>query len=133
MREEHQMISFVGIHVLIPLLGLTVFVLLCRKMQRTIQSPPFVSYFFLFAIFGGWLMVCLTALFWRWSGLASIGVAALILVAPFVTAGLAIRLRSRQTISVFHRGAYFASIAYCCLTLPVLGWLVWDFHSRWTG
>jgi len=43
MREEHQMISFVGIHVLIPLLGLTVFVLL-RKMRRTIQSPPFVSY-----------------------------------------------------------------------------------------
>ena len=127
------MIPFVGIHVLVPLVGLTVFVLLCRKMQRTTQSPPFLSYFILFAIFGGWLMVCLTALFWRWSGLASIGVAALVLVAPFVTAGVAIHLRSRRPKSAFHRGAYFASIAYCCLTLPALGWLAWDFHSRWTG
>jgi hypothetical protein len=133
MREELQMISFLGIHVLIPLLGLTVFVLLCRKMQRTIQSPPFVSYFILFATLGGWLMVSLTALFWRWSGMASLGVAALILVAPFVTAGAAINLRNRRTLSAFHRGAYFASIAYSCLTLPALGWLAWDFHSRWTG
>jgi small-conductance mechanosensitive channel len=127
------MIPFVGIHVLVPLIGMAAFVLLCRKMQRTTQSPPFLSYFILFAIFGGWLMVCLTALFWRWSGLASIGVAALVLVAPFVTAGVAIRLRSKRTISTFHRGAYFASIAYCCLTFAVLGWLGWDFHSRWTG
>ena len=123
------MISFVGIHVLIPLLGLTVFVLLCRKMQRATQSPPFLSFFLLFAIFGGWLMICLTALLWRWSGLASIGVAALLLVAPFVTAGLAIRLRSQQTISVFHRSAYFVSVAYCCFMLPGLSWLVW----RWAG
>jgi len=128
------MISFIGIHVLVPLLGLTAFVLLCRNMRRAhIQSPPFLSWLVLFATFGGWLMVCLTALFWEWSGMASLGVAVLILVAPFLTAGVAISLRKRQTLSVFHRGAYFASIAYCCLTLPVLGWLVWDFHSRWTG
>jgi len=129
-----EVIAFIGIHVVVPLLGTTVFALLCRKMQQThVQSPPFLSYFILFAIFGGWLMVCLTALFWRWSGMASIGIAGLVLVAPFVTAGVAISLRSRQTLSAFHRGAYFASIAYCCLTLPALGWLVWDFHSRFTG
>jgi O-antigen ligase len=127
-------IAFVGIHVVVPLLGATVFALLCRKMQQShVQSPPFLSYLVLFATFGGWLIVFLTALFWRWSGMASLGVAALILVAPFVTAGVAISLRSRQTLSAFHRGAYFASIAYCCLTLPALGWLAWDFHSRWTG
>ena len=128
------MISFIGIHVLVPLLGLTAFVLLCRKMRRNhIQSPPFLCWLVLFATFGGWLMVGLTALFWDWSGMASLGVAVLILLAPFLTAGVAIRLRKRQTLSAFHRSAYFASVAYCCLTLPVLGWLVWDFHSRWTG
>jgi len=123
------MISFVGIHVLIPLLGFTLFVLLCRKMQRATPSPPLLSFFLLFAIFGGWLMVCLTALLWRWSGLASLGVAALLLAAPFVTAGLAIRLRSQRTVSAFHRSAYFASVAYCSLVLPGLGWLIW----RWAG
>ena len=128
------MVAFIGIHVLVPLLGVTVFALLCRKMQRThIQSPPFLSYLILFAIFGGWLMVILTALFWQWSGLASLGVAALILVAPFVTAGVAAGLRKRRSLSAFHWGAYFASIFYCCLALPALGWLAWGFHSRWTG
>jgi len=123
-------ITFIGIHVLVPLLGLTVFALLCRRMQRThIQSPPFLSYFVLFATFGGWMMVCLTTLFWRWSGMASIGVALLFLVAPFLIAGVAINLRNRQTLSAFHRSAYFASIAYCCLAWPALGWLVW----RWTA
>ena len=78
-------------------------------------------------------MVVLTALFWQWSGLASLGVAALILVAPFATAGVALSLRKRRALSAFHRSAYLASIFYCCLTLPALGWLVWDFHSRWTG
>ena len=83
------MIALVGIHVLVPLLGLTVFVLLCRKMQRTYPVTTVRFLLIVFAIFGGWLMVCLTALFWRWSGLASIGVPTG-LVAPFVTAGVAL-------------------------------------------
>ena len=63
------MISFIGIHVLVPLLGLTAFVLLCRNMRRThIQSPPFLSWLVLLGTFGGWLMVCLTAgLVWQFA------------------------------------------------------------------
>ena len=36
----------------------------------------------------------LTALFWKWSGMASIGVFGLVLVAPFVTAALALSFRA---------------------------------------
>jgi hypothetical protein len=87
-------------------------------------TPPFLSYFILFATFGGWLMVGLTALFWKWSGMASLGVFSLVLVAPFVTAGAAFSLRSRHTLSGFHRNAYIASVAYSALMLTALGgWL----------
>jgi len=118
-------VTAIGIHLLVPMLGVIVFALLCRWMQRThIQSPPFLSYFILFATFGGWLMVCLTALFWKWSGMASLGVFALILVAPVVTAGVAFSLRNRRTLSAFHRSAYIASLAYSVLALTAFGgWL----------
>src|SRR3954454_15085481 len=100
-------ITVIAVNILIPLLGVICFAALCRRMQRAqLQSPPFFSYFILFATYGGWLVVCMTALFWKWSGMASLGVAALILVAPFLTAGVAFGLRNRQTLSSFHRGAY---------------------------
>jgi hypothetical protein len=112
----------IGINFLLPMLGVIVFGLLCRRMQRThIPSPPFFSYFVLFATFGGWLMVFLTALFWKWSGMASLGVLSLILVAPFVTAGAAFSLRNRCALSDFHQSAYMASVAYSALTLVAFG------------
>jgi hypothetical protein len=115
----------IGVNFLVPLLGVIVFALLCRRMRRThVQSPPFFSYFVLFATFGGWLMACLTALFWKWSGMASLGVFSLILVAPFVTAGVAFSLRNRRDLSGFHQSAYMVSITYSALALVALGgWL----------
>ena len=124
--RANELITGIGIHLVVPLLGVIVFLVLCRRMQHTqIPSPPFLSYFILFATFGSWLMVCLTALFWTWSGMASLAVFGLMLVAPFVTAGIALYLYlwDRHNLSAYHRGAYLASIAYSCLV--VLGWLAW--------
>src|SRR5258706_13631645 len=117
--------AVIGVNFLVPLLGVIIFALLCRRMRRMdVQSPPFFSYFVLFATFGGWLVVCLTAIFWKWSGMASLGVFSLILVAPFVTAGVAFSLRNRRDLSGFHQSAYMASITYSALTLVALGgWL----------
>ena len=136
MRDESAMhwMTGIGVNLLVPLLGVVAFVLLCRRMRRThVPSPPFFSYFILFATYGGLLMVCLTSLFWRWSGLASLDMFFLVVLAPFLTTGIALGLRNRRTLSTFHRGAFIASIAYSCLALPALGWLVWDQHSRWVG
>jgi hypothetical protein len=122
-------LTAIGVNLLVPLLGVVAFALLCRRMQRRdIQSPPYFSYFILFATFGGWLMVCLTALFWKWSGMASLGVFSLMLVAPFLTAGIAFSLRNRRSLSAFHRSAYVASIAYSCMAWTALGtWLGFHF------
>jgi hypothetical protein len=120
-----KIITGIGVNFVVPLLGVIVFVLLCRWMWRAqVQSPPFLSYFILFATFGGWLMILLTALFWEWSGMASLGFFYLVLVAPFVTAALAWSLRRRRTLSVFHQSAFVASVGYSSLVLvAILGWL----------
>ena len=113
-----KIIASVGVNLLVPIVGLIVFVLLCRKMRRAqIQSPPDVQYAFLFLTYGGWLMVLLTSLFWEWSGMASLGVFYLVLAAPFVMAGVAISLRQSFALSVFHRVAFIASVVYCGLAV----------------
>jgi hypothetical protein len=118
-----RVIVGLGVNILTPLLGVTAFLLLCRKMQRAdVQSPPIIAYFILFATFGSWLMVLLTVLFWEWSGMASLGILYLALISPLVTAGVAISLRNRRALSGFHRTAYLASIGYSGLIL--MGWLV---------
>ena len=119
-----KVIAGIGVNILVPLLGVIVFVLLCRRMRQTnVQSPPFFYYFILFATHGGWLIVLLTALFWEWSGMASLGVFYLVLVAPFVTAGIAFSLRGCYALSVFLRAVFIASMVYSGLMVMTLG--VW--------
>jgi hypothetical protein len=101
------------INLLVPLLGVIVFGLLCRKMNHaTVPSPPYFTYFILFSVFGGWLVTALTVLFWMWSGMSSVGMLYLVGIAPFITALLAFRLRKQRAISGFHSWAYIVSLAY---------------------
>lgn len=127
-----KMVAAISVNFLVPLLGVIVFALLCRKMSRMdLQSPPFFSYFILFATIGGWLVVFLTAFFWEWSGMASLGFVYLVFVAPLLTAGAAFSLRHCVALSVFHRVAYIASIVYSGLMLITLGiWLGIYFFAR---
>lgn len=76
------------------------------------QSPPIFPYLILFSAIGGWLLIFLTALFWRWSGMASLGVVYLLLIVPILTAVAAFRLRMHRVLSAFHQTAFVASIAY---------------------
>jgi hypothetical protein len=120
-----KIIAAIGVNLVIPLLGVIAYGLLCRRMWRMqIASPPFLSYFILFATFGGWLMVLLTALFWEWSGMASLGVFYLVLIAPFLTAFLAWKLNGRRALSGFHQSAFVASISYSCLIVVAI-FLLW--------
>ncbi len=114
----------VAIHLLVPLLGVVAYLMLCLKMSLSqIPSPPYFSWFILFGTFGGWLLVVLTEIFWKWSGMASIGLFGLVLVAPFVTSALSVSLRGRRKVSWFHWGAFVASVGYSGLMFALLA--VW--------
>ena len=105
LREEctiSNLLTPLSIYVLTSILGLLVYFALIRTMRSTkVVSAPELPFFILFFTSGGWLLVLLTVWFWEWSGLASIGMLYLILIAPVLTALMAWRLRSYRTLSGF--------------------------------
>lgn len=62
------MITFLIIHILIPVIGLVVFLFLAKRMtQADLPGGLVLELFLLFATYGGLLLVVLTSLFWQWS------------------------------------------------------------------
>ena len=81
----NEIISAVLIHLLIPLTGLLFYLRLIKLIKKeNIENPPTVDLFFIFSTYGGLLLVTLTVLFWKWSGLASLETYYFILGAPIV-------------------------------------------------
>lgn len=121
-----EIVTGITIHLLVPLIGVALFVSLCLYMRRVgIPSPPTATFFMLFFAGGGWLLVALTALFWEWSGMASLGVFFLVLAMPWVTAVAAWRLHSKRSLSSVHRVAFVGSLGYSGLMLGLM--------LAWTG
>ena len=117
------MLGPLAIYIFLPALGLAAYLVLIWHMRRIgVVSPPTLAYFILFFTLGGWCQVLLTAWFWEWSGMASLGTFYLIFIAPFLTALMAWRLRFRRAASTFHTCAFLLCGLYSCLIaagLPV--------------
>ena len=113
MRSD-EAVRAILIHLVTPAAGFALFVWLCLRMRRAVLDPPYFAYFFLFATIGGWLLVALTALFWSWSGMASLGAFYLAFVSPFLAAAFAFFMYPEQSESVFHRWAVRICAGYAC-------------------
>src|SRR5262245_36954777 len=101
------------IHFVVPASGLGLYWRLRDRMiVAGIPEPPIAPFFILFATYGGWLLVGLTFLLWYWSGMATLGLAYLIFIAPILMLALAVRLYKRRNMSSFHFGAFAASAVY---------------------
>ncbi|RBP40532.1 hypothetical protein DES53_108239 [Roseimicrobium gellanilyticum] len=82
---------------------------LCYRMHRTgITRPPHVPYFFLFGTVGGWLL----ALALSPSGWTATTIISLITLAPMALLTSAWWLRSRRTLSIYHRAAFYGCVGY---------------------
>jgi hypothetical protein len=113
------------IYVVVPIVGLLAFWALLGAMRhRGISSPPVNAFFILFFTIGGWLEVLLTVWLWEWSGMASLGMLYLLLIAPVLTGVMCWRLRTQRGLSGFHRCAFFLNGSYPCLAIIVIG--VWS-------
>ena len=111
-----ELIKAILIHLAVPLAGLQFFVWLRNKMRAAqIERPPVIPLFIIFATYGGWLMVVLTALFWYWSGMASLGLLYLVFIAPIVMTILAVALYRQRWLSGYHFGSFIASGIYPCI------------------
>lgn len=117
------------IHLAVPAAGLQWFLWLRDDMrEEQVKNPPIIPFFIIFATYGGLLLVILTMLLWYWSGMASLGLAYLLFLAPVVMLIMARKLYPQRTLSRFHRAAYVASVIYICVAGCLLaGIILWKF------
>ena len=93
-----EILIAVFIHLLVPLAGFGWFVVLSRRLRSQGATWGFVAQLaFVFLCLGGLVMIVLTALLWKWSGMASLGFFFLILVSPLAMTGIAIALHCAKS------------------------------------
>ena len=108
-----EIIIALTIHLFIPLAGFLYFLQLKNRMKNeSIQDAPTAELFIIFATYGGILLVTLTTIFWKWSGLASLGAFYLIIVAPIVMGLIAYRNRQTKEKSKYHNWIYKSGLLY---------------------
>lgn len=120
-----EIIIALTIHLFLPLIGLIFFIRLRAKMKKEeIQNAPIIELFIIFATYGGLLLVILTTLLWKWSGMASLGSFYLILGAPIVMGIIAYRHRKTKKDSKYHKWTYLSGILYFIIT-PLVILILW--------
>ena len=117
-----EVVTSTLIHLVLPLVGLKIYLWLCQRMKgEGVVSPPILAYFILFFTYGGLIQLILTTLFWYWSGMASLGAAYLLFIAPLILLITAFLLFHKKVLSRFHYLAYIASMSY--VTLISIVWI----------
>ena len=120
---DSKLTTFLLIHLLTPLLGVTSFLVLLRVMSHAgVARALAVPFFLVHTFYGALLLIVLTSLFWPWSGMASLGTIACLLVGPIVMLGQSLWLRTTRRQSWFHAVAFALSTAY---PLCLAGLVMW--------
>ena len=113
-----DIIAALFIHLLLPLAIFEVYLGLREDMHEAkVEDPPHIPLLIILATYGGWLMMALTWLLWRWSDLAAVALFYLGLVAPVIMFMIAVQLYSERKTSPYHRGAFIASVGYIGLVV----------------
>ncbi len=120
-----EIIRFAFVHLIIPGVGLWVYRRLCKLMRDNNTShPPCIPLLAVFVVYGGWLMIFLTLQLWYWSGMALLGAAFLMFVAPIIMLALSVMLFLSRKMSPYHSGLFIASAFYVCADLSLVIWFV---------
>jgi hypothetical protein len=126
-----EIIVAVIIHLIIPTVGIFLYLKLIAKMKSdNIIHPPILEFFIIFATYGGLLLVMLTSIFWKWSGLASLGIFYLILGAPILLGFIAYQQFQKRKISKYHNWAFQTSILYYVIA-PSLALIIYLAEPKW--
>jgi len=94
-----DVLVFIFIHVVVPIMGIALFFKTLNKYKPSEMAELYaIKLFFTFGCLGVQLILLLTSLFWNWSGMASLGTAVLIFVAPFIMGAFAYHSYKRREI-----------------------------------
>jgi len=106
-------IIFLFIHVIVPVIGITVYTMLVRRMkQDQTTNPPIIQLFWIFGTYGVAIILILTSLIWKWSGMASIGAFASVTVGLIITVITAFSVFKKMNQSKYHNLTFWLSISY---------------------
>jgi hypothetical protein len=109
-------VTFLLIHLVVPLAGIVIFFRLCRRLKAQGESPGvLVLLFWLFFCWGGVVVIGLTALFWSWSGMASLGAFFVLFISPFVVLPATIGVRYLTRDSALAESAWMSCVIYYIL------------------
>ena len=119
------------IHLIIPAIGVFLFLKLIIKMKSdSIINPPIREFFIIFATYGGLLLVMLTSIFWKWSGLATLGTFYLILGAPILLGFIAYQQFKKRKVSKYHDWVFQISVLYYVI-VPSLVLMIYFTEPKW--
>lgn len=127
-----ELIGAVTTYLIIPLIGLLFFLKLKKQIDKlmesnSLQNPPTIELFIIFATYGGLLIVALTVLFGLfWSGMASLSTGYLILLAPIVMGSIAFKHRNTRTFSKYHNWTFIAGLSYFIIAPITFGVLLFN-------
>lgn len=85
-----ETITTIFIYIIIPIIGIVLFFYFNHKLKPYENNELFtLKLITVFGCLGGLVLLFFTTVFWKWSGLASLGTAFLFLVAPILMALIA--------------------------------------------
>ena len=112
---------FLFVHIAIPVLGMAVYLMLLRKMKNDgTPNPPSTELFWLFGIYGVVVILVLTSLIWKWSGMASIGAFLAIIIGPIIAGISAFSVYKNRKLTKYHIFTYWLSMGYIGFVLLVI-------------
>ncbi len=124
-------IIFALVHIVVPLSGIVVYLLLVRKMKKqAIPHSPVYHLFWVFGTYGVLLIILLTEIFWKWSGMASIGTGGLAIFGPFILGYIMFKNHKYRTLTLYHKLTYRLSTAFLLLIgIAIISSIVYNlFH-----
>lgn len=109
------------IHLVVPAIGIVFYLRVLRRIRQeghldALALPVLILFF----IYGGLVMILLTAVCWEWSGAASLGLVFEVFVAPVMAAVIGWTFRDRKARSGYHAAVYRWSWRYFVVLVLVL-------------
>tara|TARA_A100000171_G_C2129653_1_gene145842 strand:+ start:594 stop:980 length:387 start_codon:yes stop_codon:yes gene_type:complete len=128
MLSDSELTIAILIHAAIPLLGLIFFLILLNKTQKeNTQNISWIALFLIFLTYGTLLIMVLTVLLWKWSGMTSLSSAYLLIGAPIIMGIIAYKNYKNRHLSKYHKWVYRSGISYF-LIAPLIAILLMVFE-----
>lgn len=86
--------------------------------KEGIEVVPLVSLAIIFFNYGGIVLILLTSIFWYWSGMASLGLFYLLLVAPITMIIIAAKYYRKRKMSTYFKWIFRSALLYI-IAIPI--------------